>query len=208
MLELYHAGLSQASVKVRTTLKEKGLAYKSHYLRLPEGEHLTARIPRDQSGRPGSGARSRRRGHHRDIGHQRISRRCVSGSAAAAAEPDRAGPHAALEPDRRRASVSCHRHHRLGVRHRADPARAGPGGIREGARAHHAAIPSGRNGSRPITAFRRQDLDEARAKIAYGVGAHGERAGASIPIWRARPTRWRTSTCCPRSSGCRAGRPI
>src|SRR5215470_3816960 len=41
MLELYHAGLSQASVKVRTTLKEKGLAYQSHYLRLPEGEHLT-----------------------------------------------------------------------------------------------------------------------------------------------------------------------
>jgi glutathione S-transferase len=41
MLELYHAGLSQASVKVRTTLKEKGLAYKSHFLRLPEGEHLT-----------------------------------------------------------------------------------------------------------------------------------------------------------------------
>lgn len=41
MLELYHAGLSQASVKVRTTLKEKGLDYKSHYLRLPEGEHLT-----------------------------------------------------------------------------------------------------------------------------------------------------------------------
>ena len=41
MLELYHAGLSQASVKVRTTLKEKGLTYKSHYLRLPEGEHLT-----------------------------------------------------------------------------------------------------------------------------------------------------------------------
>jgi glutathione S-transferase len=41
MLELYHAGLSQASVKVRTTLKEKGLAYESRYLRLPEGEHLT-----------------------------------------------------------------------------------------------------------------------------------------------------------------------
>jgi glutathione S-transferase len=41
MLELYHAGLSQASVKVRTTLKEKGLAYTSHYLRLPEGEHLS-----------------------------------------------------------------------------------------------------------------------------------------------------------------------
>jgi len=40
MLELYHAGLSQASVKVRTTLKEKGLTYKSHYLRIPEGEHL------------------------------------------------------------------------------------------------------------------------------------------------------------------------
>jgi glutathione S-transferase len=42
MLELYHAGLTQASVKVRTTLKEKELTYKSHYLRLPEGEHLTA----------------------------------------------------------------------------------------------------------------------------------------------------------------------
>jgi glutathione S-transferase len=42
MLELYHAGLSQASVKVRTTLKEKGLAYTSRYLRVPEGEHLSA----------------------------------------------------------------------------------------------------------------------------------------------------------------------
>jgi glutathione S-transferase len=41
MLELYHAGLSQASVKVRTTLKEKGLAYQSHYVRIPEGEHLS-----------------------------------------------------------------------------------------------------------------------------------------------------------------------
>jgi glutathione S-transferase len=44
MLELYHAGLSQASVKVRTTLKEKGLAYKSHYLRIPEGEHLSPEL--------------------------------------------------------------------------------------------------------------------------------------------------------------------
>jgi glutathione S-transferase len=41
MLELYHAGLSQASVKVRTTLKEKGLAYQSHYLHVPQGEHLS-----------------------------------------------------------------------------------------------------------------------------------------------------------------------
>jgi glutathione S-transferase len=41
MLELYHAGLSQASVKVRTTLKEKGLVYRSHYLRVPEGDHLS-----------------------------------------------------------------------------------------------------------------------------------------------------------------------
>ncbi len=40
MLELYHAGLSQASVKVRLTLKEKGLDYVSHFLRLPAGEHL------------------------------------------------------------------------------------------------------------------------------------------------------------------------
>jgi glutathione S-transferase len=40
MLELYHSGLTQASVKVRLTLKEKGLTYKSHFLRLPDGEHL------------------------------------------------------------------------------------------------------------------------------------------------------------------------
>jgi glutathione S-transferase len=41
MIELYHSGLTQASVKVRLTLKEKGLTYKSHFLRLPDGEHLT-----------------------------------------------------------------------------------------------------------------------------------------------------------------------
>jgi glutathione S-transferase len=40
MLELYHAGLTQASVKVRLTLKEKGLAYKSHLLSIPDGDHL------------------------------------------------------------------------------------------------------------------------------------------------------------------------
>jgi glutathione S-transferase len=41
MLILYHAGLTQASVKVRMTLKEKGLAYQSHYLSIPEQHHLT-----------------------------------------------------------------------------------------------------------------------------------------------------------------------
>ena len=40
MLELYHGGLTQASVKVRLTFKEKGLAFKSHFLRLTAGEHL------------------------------------------------------------------------------------------------------------------------------------------------------------------------
>lgn len=40
MLELYHAGLTQASVKVRLTLKEKGLTYNSHLLNIPEGDHL------------------------------------------------------------------------------------------------------------------------------------------------------------------------
>ena len=40
MLTLYHSGLTQASVKVRLTLKEKGLTYTSHFLRLPDGEHL------------------------------------------------------------------------------------------------------------------------------------------------------------------------
>jgi glutathione S-transferase len=44
MLELYHAGLSQASVKVRTTLKEKALPYQSHYVRIPEGEHLSPKF--------------------------------------------------------------------------------------------------------------------------------------------------------------------
>jgi glutathione S-transferase len=40
MLVLYHAGLTQASVKVRLTLKEKGLQYESHYLSIPEQDHL------------------------------------------------------------------------------------------------------------------------------------------------------------------------
>jgi len=41
MLVLYHAGLTQASVKVRMTLKEKGVTYESHYLSIPEQHHLT-----------------------------------------------------------------------------------------------------------------------------------------------------------------------
>jgi glutathione S-transferase len=41
MLVLYHAGLTQASVKVRFTLNEKGLRYQSRYMSIPEQEHLT-----------------------------------------------------------------------------------------------------------------------------------------------------------------------
>jgi glutathione S-transferase len=41
MLILYHAGLTQASVKVRLALNEKGLSYDSHYLSVPEQDHLT-----------------------------------------------------------------------------------------------------------------------------------------------------------------------
>ena len=41
MLVLYHAGLTQASIKVRLTLNEKGLHYESHYLSIPEQQHLT-----------------------------------------------------------------------------------------------------------------------------------------------------------------------
>lgn len=39
MLELYHAGLTTCSKKSRLALKEKGLAYKSHYMRLDKFEH-------------------------------------------------------------------------------------------------------------------------------------------------------------------------
>jgi glutathione S-transferase len=39
MLELYHAGLTSCSKKARLCLKEKGLAYQSHYLRLDTFEH-------------------------------------------------------------------------------------------------------------------------------------------------------------------------
>jgi len=39
MLELYHAGLTTCSKKSRLCLKEKGLAYKSHYMRLDKFEH-------------------------------------------------------------------------------------------------------------------------------------------------------------------------
>src|SRR3954452_21919838 len=40
MLVLYHAGLTQASVKVRFTLNEKELGYESHYPSIPEQDHL------------------------------------------------------------------------------------------------------------------------------------------------------------------------
>jgi glutathione S-transferase len=40
MLILYHSGLTQASVKVRLTLKEKDLFYESRFLRLLEQDHL------------------------------------------------------------------------------------------------------------------------------------------------------------------------
>lgn len=39
MLELYHAGLTTCSKKSRLCLKEKGLPYVSHYLRLGKFEH-------------------------------------------------------------------------------------------------------------------------------------------------------------------------
>lgn len=39
MLELYHAGLTTCSKKSRLCLKEKGLAYKSHFVRLDKFEH-------------------------------------------------------------------------------------------------------------------------------------------------------------------------
>jgi glutathione S-transferase len=41
MLELYHAGLTTCSKKSRLCLKEKGLPYKSHYMRLDKFEHHT-----------------------------------------------------------------------------------------------------------------------------------------------------------------------
>jgi glutathione S-transferase len=42
MLELYHAGLTTCSKKSRLALKEKGLAYQSHYLNLGKFEHHDA----------------------------------------------------------------------------------------------------------------------------------------------------------------------
>ena len=39
MLELYHAGLTTCSKKSRLALREKGLAYQSHYLNLGKFEH-------------------------------------------------------------------------------------------------------------------------------------------------------------------------
>jgi len=41
MLELYHAGLTTCSKKSRLCLKEKGLPYVSHYMRLDRFEHHT-----------------------------------------------------------------------------------------------------------------------------------------------------------------------
>ncbi len=39
MLALYHAGLTTSAKKVRLCLREKGLSYESHYLRLDRFEH-------------------------------------------------------------------------------------------------------------------------------------------------------------------------
>src|SRR5271156_5982727 len=41
MLVLYHSGLTQASIKVRLTLKEKALPYESRFIRLLEQDHLS-----------------------------------------------------------------------------------------------------------------------------------------------------------------------
>jgi glutathione S-transferase len=41
MLELYHAGLTTCSKKARLGLREKGLPYTSHYMRLDKFEHHT-----------------------------------------------------------------------------------------------------------------------------------------------------------------------
>jgi len=41
MIELYHHGSSTCASKVRFTLMEKGLAWKSHYLDLLKGEHFS-----------------------------------------------------------------------------------------------------------------------------------------------------------------------
>ena len=41
MLELYHAGMTTCSRKARLGLKEKGVPYKSHYMRLDKFEHHT-----------------------------------------------------------------------------------------------------------------------------------------------------------------------
>jgi glutathione S-transferase len=41
MLVLYHSGLTQASIKVRLTLKEKALRYESRFIRLLEQDHLS-----------------------------------------------------------------------------------------------------------------------------------------------------------------------
>jgi glutathione S-transferase len=41
MLELYHAGLTTCSKKSRLCLREKDLAYRSHYVRLDKFEHHT-----------------------------------------------------------------------------------------------------------------------------------------------------------------------
>lgn len=40
MLELYHAGLTACSKKVRLCLREKGLDYTSHYMELEKSSNM------------------------------------------------------------------------------------------------------------------------------------------------------------------------
>jgi glutathione S-transferase len=205
MLELYHAGLTQASVKVRTTLKEKELTYKSHYLRLPEGEHLTAEfLAINPDGQVPALV------HDGEI----ITETSVINEYLDDAFPDPPlRPASPIERARMRhwsQIVDEHLFHALATLGWA----FGIGPIlRERGQAEFeksfarlAIHSSGRNGPRPITAFRKRTSTRRAPRSAT---ASRERSGClrSILIWRDRPIRSQTSTCCLRSSGYRAGLP-
>ena len=116
MLELYHGGHTTCSRKARLCLKEKGLAYTSHFLNLRGFEQHTPAYLEAQSQRRGADAGRRRRGDRQFHADQRISRREIRPAHAAASEqPARQGAHAGVDQARQRP-----RPRRRGAAHLAD----------------------------------------------------------------------------------------
>ena len=79
-LHLFHAGVSNCSMRVRLTLEEKQLPWTSHHVDLFEKENLTVGVLWYQPERPGACFSGRWRSYHRVGRYYRPSRSKISGT--------------------------------------------------------------------------------------------------------------------------------